>query len=329
MPKFLILRFSSIGDIVLTTPVVRCLKQQVKDAEVHYFMKKGFSGVLEGNPYIDKKFFLEDNLNDLVRRLKEEKYDAVIDLHHNLRTWRIKQKLGVKSHSFYKLNFEKWLIVNFKINRLPKKHIVDRYMETVQEYGVKNDGKGLDFFLSAEDEKAVASLPPGIREDDIGFVIGAKHFTKRLPEERISEVCRKLKRPVVLLGGKEDFEQADRITAAVNNSTGNIFNACGKYSIGRSAALVKHASKIITHDTGLMHIAAAFQKDIVSLWGNTIPEFGMAPYYGANSPGRSAILEVKDLYCRPCSKIGFEKCPKKHFRCMNDIPVEDIVNAGN
>ena len=329
MPKFLILRFSSIGDIVLTTPVVRCLKQQVKDAEVHYCTKQGFASVIEHNPWIDKRFYLGDNLSDLVQALKKEKYDAVVDLHHNLRTFRIKSSLGVKSYSFDKLNFEKWLMVNFKINRLPQKHIVDRYMETVKSLGVVNDGKGLEYFISPEDGKAIESLPENFRNGYIAFVVGAKHATKRLPLEKMVELCNRIQQPLVLLGGKEDFEIGESIINATkpgtrNQEPGTLFNACGKFSLNQSAALVKQAASVITHDTGLMHIAAAFKKDIVSIWGNTIPEFGMTPYYGS-APSKAAIMEVKNLYCRPCSKIGFEKCPKGHFRCMNDIPLEEIV----
>src|SRR5437868_7515395 len=143
MPKFLILRFSSIGDIVLTTPVIRCLKKQVKGAEVHYALKKSFADTLAHHPYVDKKFFLEDDLSALISELKKEKYDYIIDLHHNQRTFWIKQRLGVTSFSFSKLNLEKWLLVNLKINRLPGVSIVDRYMKTVESFGVKNDGQGL------------------------------------------------------------------------------------------------------------------------------------------------------------------------------------------
>jgi len=279
-----------------------------------------------------KIFFLEEDLSSLIRLLKEEKYDAVIDLHHNLRTFIIRQKLGARSFSFNKLNIEKWLMVNFKINRLPEKHIVDRYMETVQSFGVVNDGAGLDFFLSGEDEKAVSALPEIFQGGYIGFVIGAKHATKQLPLEKMIAICNNLHRPIVLLGGKEDFGKGELICSGVNPASGLqppafVFNACGKFSIGQSAALVKHASRIITHDTGLMHIAAAFKKDIISVWGNTIPGFGMTPYYGSADAGESAILEVKNLSCRPCSKIGFEKCPKKHFRCMNEISVEAITEV--
>src|SRR6185436_19626795 len=163
MPKFLIVRFSSIGDIVLTSPVIRCLKQQVKDAEVHYATKKNFAPVIEHNPFIDKKFYLEGDLGSLIKELKQEKYDYIIDLHNNLRTLQIKIQLGVKSYSFDKLNFEKWLMVNFKINRLPSAHIVDRYMQTVKPFGVVNHGKGLDYFLGLDEvqnsENIFSKLP--------------------------------------------------------------------------------------------------------------------------------------------------------------------------
>lgn len=321
MPKFLVLRFSSIGDIVLTTPVVRCLKRQLTNAEIHFATKKIFSTVIDGNPNIDKKFYLEDNLPELIRQLKKEKYDYIIDLHNNIRTLAIKLQLGVKSFSFNKLNFEKWLMVNFKIDRLPPVHIVDRYMATVKNFGVTNDGKGLDYFISSEDERVLEKFPSTHQQGYIGFVIGAKHFTKQLPAQKIISICKKISQPIILLGGKEDAGKAEII---MRESSSQIFNACGKFTLNESAALIKHSTKIISHDTGLMHIAAAFKKDIISVWGNTIPEFGMSPYLPGNN---SSVFEVKNLSCRPCSKIGFDSCPKKHFDCMNKINVDDIVKA--
>ncbi|MCX6290869.1 MAG: glycosyltransferase family 9 protein [Bacteroidetes bacterium] len=327
MPKFLILRFSSIGDIVLTTPVIRCIKQQVKNAEVHYATKKTFSEIIEHNPYIDKKIFLEENLSGLIHELKKEKYDYIIDLHHNLRTWLIKSRLGVKAFSFDKINFEKWLIVNFKINRLPRVHVVDRYMETVKSFNVTNDGLGLDYFITEQDEHVLKMLPASHQNGFIGFVIGANHTTKKLPNEKIISICKKLTQPVILLGGTEDFQNGEDIEKTVSASIGGhpIFNAAGKYRINESAALVKHASHIITHDTGLMHIAAAFKKEITSVWGNTIPEFGMSPYYGAMNKGNRTLVELKSLSCRPCSKLGYDHCPKKHFKCMTELDENKIV----
>ena len=211
-------------------------------------------------------------------------------------------------------------MVNFKINRLPNKHIVDRYLETVQSLGVINDGKGLDYFVSPDDEVDVKTLPTSHHNGYVGFVIGGKYKTKCLPVEKIISISKKINSPIILFGGKEDMEKANTITKVVGCK---IFNACGRYNINQAASLVKQAKKIITHDTGLMHIAAAFKKDIVSIWGNTIPEFGMYPYL---LDGNDQIIEIKDLSCRPCSKLGFDKCPKGHFKCMNLINEETMVN---
>jgi ADP-heptose:LPS heptosyltransferase len=229
----------------------------------------------------------------------------------------------VKSFSFDKLNFEKWLMVNFKINRLPHLHIVDRYMETVKSFGVVNDGKGLDYFLGLDEVKNADlifnQLPQTHRENFIAFVIGAKHYTKQLPAEKIVSICNKINKPVILLGGKEDFEKGRTIAESATNA----YNTCGKFSLNESTLLLKHALKVITHDTGLMHIAAAFKKEIISVWGNTIPEFGMVPYYG-NSEIKNAKFEIGNLSCRPCTKLGFEKCPKGHFKCMLELDEEAI-----
>lgn len=333
MPKFLIIRFSSIGDIVLTTPVIRCLKQQVKDAEVHYAMKRNFSEVLEHNPYIDKKYFLEDDLSALISQLKKEKYDYIIDLHHNQRTFLIKKQLGAKSFSFNKLNFEKWLLVNFKINSLPDVNIVDRYMKTVESFGVKNDGLGLDYFISPDDETIIDTLPENFRNGYIAFVIGAKHYTKQLPAEKIISICQKVSLPIILLGGKEDSAKAEKIIGglATLNPKHQTLNCCGKFSLNQSAAITKRSNKVITHDTGLMHIAAAFKKEIISVWGNTVPEFGMAPYYGKSEVGNQKS-EVRNLSCRPCTKIGFDKCPKGHFNCMmmqDENKIAEMANKEN
>src|SRR4051812_37393796 len=144
--KFLIIRFSSIGDIVLTTPVIRCLKQQVAGAEVHYLTKRGFKAVLENNPYIDKLHLLGDDLDETILQLQRENFDYIIDLHKNLRTLKVKRGLNkVKSVSFNKLNIQKWFLTAFKINMLPTVHIVDRYLQTIKKFGVENDGKGLDY----------------------------------------------------------------------------------------------------------------------------------------------------------------------------------------
>jgi ADP-heptose:LPS heptosyltransferase len=323
MTKILILRFSSIGDIVLATPAIRCIAKQVQGAEVHIATKPQFASILEANPYIGKVHTLPKDLSTLVAELKAERFDYIIDLHHNLRTSIIKARLGVKSYSFNKLNVKKFLITTFKINRLPDKHIVDRYIETASKLGVVNDGLGLDYFIRSAGEVDLQLLPVEFRNGYIGFVIGAKHATKRLPLERMIKLCMNIDYPVILLGGKEDSEIAGQIVTACKKP---IYNACGKFNLDQSASLVKQANVVISHDTGLMHIAAAYNKKILSIWGNTIPEFGMYPYLPAPE---SQIFEVKGLSCRPCSKIGYNKCPKKHFACMNEIDITALANRAN
>jgi lipopolysaccharide heptosyltransferase II len=325
MPKFLIIRFSSIGDIVLTTPVIRCIKEQVKDAEVHYLTKKSFEKIVSLNPNVSKTHCIEKDISEIIDVLKKEKYDYIIDLHNNIRSLQVKRALGAKSFSFNKLNFKKWLLVTFKINKLPAIHIVERYLAPLKQLGIVNDLKGLEFYIPEKDEINLSSLPLPQQKGYIGIVIGAAHFTKRLPPEKIVEVCKKIQQPIILLGGKEDKEIGEKIATAVGEK---VYNACGKYNLQQSASLVKQANAIITNDTGLMHIAAAFKKDIVSVWGNTVPEFGMYPYLsGKGENGRGAIIQVNGLSCRPCSKIGYQKCPKGHFNCMTAIDNNTIVKA--
>lgn len=326
--KILILRFSSIGDIVLTTPVPRTLKTQL-DAEVHYCTKPQYAGLLTPNPYIDRVHVLDKSLSALVRQLKAERYDYAIDLHHNIRTALIKRRLGVKSYSFNKLNTEKWLMVNLKINKLPNVHIVDRYMETVKPLGVKMDSLGLDYFIPEKDEVEQNWLPDTHREGFVAYAIGAQHNTKKLPTERMIELCDRINKPIVLLGDKKDAEVGEQVTRffARNEEHADrepvlqqlgkkavVYNACGKFNLNQSASLVRQADYVFTHDTGLMHIAAAFKKRIFCIWGNTIPAFGMYPY---RTP--FTVLENNRVSCRPCSKIGYAKCPKGHFKCMRDI----------
>lgn len=327
--KVLIIRFSSIGDIVLTTPVIRCIKTQLDNCQVHYCTKKQYAGILEANPYLDKLHLLEDSLDQLITELRKEGFDYIIDLHNNLRTRIIKLRLGKKAYRFDKLNYQKWLMVQFKIDQLPNRHIVDRYMETAAPLGVRSDNLGLDYFIPSKDEVEKDWLPESHRQGYVAYALGAQHNTKKLPLKRMIELCDRINKPIVLLGGKEDAENGRKIEDFFKprasgasyeegllalNKKAIIYNACGKFNLNQSASLVKGATHVFTHDTGLMHIAAAFQKHIFSIWGNTIPEFGMFPY-----KTKFSILEKKGLKCRPCSKIGYNSCPLQHFQCMNGI----------
>lgn len=321
VPKFLIIRFSSIGDIVLTTPVIRCLKKQVPDAEVHFLTKESFATIVESNPYVDKVHLLAHSWELMVEEIRIEEYDYIIDLHHNLRTLRLKRELGIRSFSFDKINIKKWIYTNLKWNLMPDLHIVDRYMKTVESFDVKNDNEGLDYFIPAKDEVKQKDIPVSHHAGYIGIVIGAAHFTKKMPVDKLKELCSKIDHPIILLGGKEDAEDGRQIASV---DPVKIYNACGKFNLNESADLVRRSKLIITHDTGLMHIAAALKKKIISVWGNTVPEFGMYPYYGEFNI-QDLKFETSGLRCRPCSKIGYEKCPKGHFKCMKQISTDAIV----
>jgi len=185
-------------------------------------------------------------------------------------------------------------------------------METLYSFGVRNDNKGLDYFVPEKDLVHIEQLPLTHRFGYIALVIGAALNTKKLPLHKLKELCTKMDLPVVLLGGPEDKADGDTI-ASVDPI--KVYNACGEFNINGSADLVRRSKLIISHDTGLMHIAAAFRRPIISVWGNTVPEFGMEPYYGKYE-AQNTKFEIEGLSCRPCSKIGYKRCPLGHFKCM-------------
>ena len=320
--KVLVVRFSSIGDIVLTTPVLRGLKEQIENIEIHYLTKKQFAPILQENPRIDKIYTIDNHIDELVDDLKKEKYAIIIDLHNNLRTKSLKFKLRRPSKSINKLNWKKWLFVQLKINTMPRKHIVDRYFETVASLGVKNDQKLCEYFISENDEVNVTEKLGVLPNEFVAIAIGAQFKTKKMPKELLVKIISKLKEPAVLMGGAMDADLAKELIALPSNSI--IKNACGGFNLSESASIVKQSKRLITNDTGMMHIATCFSVQIDSVWGNTVPDLGMYPYY-PNAKDKFSIHEVKGLNCRPCSKIGFQDCPKKHFDCMKKQNVQEIV----
>jgi ADP-heptose:LPS heptosyltransferase len=335
--KILIIRFSSIGDIVLTTPIIRCIKNRYPNAEIHYATKKNFASIMEANPYISKIHILDKDIQPLVLELLKEKFDVIIDLHKNFRSRYIKSLLKqafnskITYYTFNKLNVRKWLLANFKWNIMPDKSIVDRYFEGIRTFDVANDGQGLDYFTASSEALKKDDVPMSHSYGYVACAIGGQHATKQMPIEQWRKLCEAIKHPIMLLGGEDDFDMAEKIKQV---DSIKIYNACGKFSMSESAQLIQKSKLVITHDTGLMHVAAAYKKNVISIWGNTIPELGMFPYYGFNNlktnvSSQSFIFQVKDLVCRPCSKIGFNDCPKKHFNCMQQIQVLDIVSKAH
>lgn len=321
--KILVIRFSSIGDIVLTTPVIRTVHQQL-GAEVHFLTKSAFAPILLSNPHVARVITLSDDFDAMLETLKSEQYDHIIDLHHNIRTKRIKIALARPSTAFKKLNFQKWLLVRFGINRLPDVHIVDRYLGAGHSLGIMKDGKGLDVYIPPEKEIDIHATFGTDQGSYVAVVIGAAHQTKCLTTDQIARFCNSIGRPVILLGGKDEISKAQSIT--MHTTSDSVSDATGRFDILQSASIIRQAGVVITHDTGLMHIAAALQKPQVVIWGNTIPEFGMYPYYG-DAKTKWISIEQKGLPCRPCSKLGYPHCPKGHFKCILGHNVEDIVTA--
>lgn len=318
--KILIVRFSSIGDIVLTSPVVRALKEQLEDVEIHYLTKKSFTSLTEPNPNISKVYAIDKSIDEVIGYLKDERYDWIIDLHNNIRTNGLKSKLRRPTRTFRKLNWEKWLLVNLKKNRLPDIHVVDRYFETVKHLGVVPDGKPGDFIIDSANE--VDPETWGLLSGNyVTIAIGAQHETKCLPAVKLIELIEEINSPVVLIGGPSDEAKAAEIVSGLSK---RVVDTCGKLNLQQSASLVQQSKHLITHDTGMMHIASCFEVPMSTVWGNTVPAFGMYPYI-PGKPELFSMHQVANLSCRPCSKIGHDSCPKKHFRCMMDQNTDEII----
>jgi heptosyltransferase-2 len=321
--RLLFIRFSSIGDIVLTTPVIRCAKQQIPGVEIHFLTKLSMKEVTEANPYIDHFHYLDQDINALIPTLKKQSFDAVIDLHHNQRTWRIKRALGVKAFSYKKLSIQKIILTTLGIDLLKKEHITKRYMDTVTSLGVMDDGKGLDYFIPTHTQSVINDLPENFKSGYVGLVIGASYFNKKLPFEKLSTLIASIHFPIVLIGGPDDKE----VGVALQQNFGNrVFNACGTYRINESALFVKHAQYIVSHDTGFLHIACAFNKPTVTIWGATTPALQFSALYPTNSDSPRFDAIVPNLKCQPCAKQGSNHCPKGHFNCMQ-LQNTDLIAA--
>lgn len=324
--KFLVIRFSSIGDIVLASPAIRCLKQQVTGARVHFLTKQSFKAVTEANPYIDQFHYFNNNLSELIEELKAEQFDYIIDLHKNFRTALIRMKLKVPVLAYEKLSFQKFLLTRFGINRMPHRHITDRCLDAIAPTGAVNDGMGLDYFIPENQHISGNDIPMSHSAGFIAIVIGASYFTKKLPVEKLKELCSSIAFPIILVGGKEDRAEGEAIAAV---DPVKVYNACGKFSLHESADIVRRSKLVISHDTGLQYIACAFNKKVLAIWGGTSPLLDVEPYYGEKQLQQHASGKayenflVPGLSCQPCSNYGMRKCPKGHFKCMRqqDIPL--------
>lgn len=318
--RILIVRFSSIGDIVLTTPVVRALSCQWKGgAEIHFLCKKNFAEVLQGNPYIHKVWTIEKSVGEVADELRNCRFRLVVDLHRNLRSTELIAKLNAPFVRFRKHNLAKWLLVNVGINMLPEKHIVARYMQAVERFGIADDGKGLDFIIPAIERSSVNHLE--LPDQFAAFAIGAAHEGKRANNEQWRNFLLDCPLPVVLVGGLQDAENGEMILAETGSSGVNL---CGKLSISASAEVIRRSQFLLCGDTGMMHIGAALSKKIIVLWGCTVPTFGMYPF---RPHPESISLEPKNRGKRPCSKLGNRCKYGMPNRCITAIQRQDVASA--
>jgi ADP-heptose:LPS heptosyltransferase len=320
--KILVIRFSSIGDIVLTTPVVRRLKNQLdEEVEIHYLTKKQFAPLILSNPNVDVVHTIEKATAEVIEDLKSQGFAYVIDLHKNVRSAMVKKGLKQLSFTLEKLNWQKWLLVNLGIDRLPNKHIVDRYLDTIKAFGTKDDNRGLELVIAQEDQIDLSKLGMDFSDGYIALAIGGAHEGKRLPAERWPAILDNLPLPVVIVGDSIDRIPAELI---LKNTNRPAYNACGEFSIMQSASVVEQSRLVISGDTGMMHISSAFGKDIVSLWGCTVPNFGIGPY---RAGAKTVIIEPQGLNKRPCSKLGNRCKYGREKRCITHIQDQAIVEA--
>ena len=312
--RILVIRFSSLGDILLTTPFLRVLQKKIPSAKIDFLVKASFIDAIKLNPNINEVFAwqTEGELEKLVANLKTKKYDFVLDLQNNFRSKRVVSKLGIDSLVFKKPNIRKFLLVQLKLNFLKdKKQIPEKYIEVVPE--LELDDLGLELFLPENIKPKYQS-----KKNIIGLAPGAFHYTKRWPIEYYSDLGNKLTEDgfeIVIFGGKSDIEICNdlqkRITGSIDLSNDN--------QLYSTAADMKNCKLIVCNDSGLMHTAISVGVPVVSIFGSTVKEFGFTPFGVEN-----LIIENNNLSCRPCSHIGKSTCSKKHFKCMNELTAEMV-----
>ncbi len=338
--KTVVFRLSSIGDIVLTSPLLRVLRASAgPKARVDFVVKKEFADLVRFSHHLSVVHELDDSkgfpaLQELKEVLRMEQYDLVVDLHDSLRTVYLRNFCNTKEVvTVNKRVFARWQLVHLKRNVyggiVP---VADRYIESLREFGIENDGKGLELFIPDEIQFGVSGRMAKLRlnefEKVVGVCPGARHFTKRWQKEKYAEVCVRLAKEhhakILVFGGAQDKEDCRAIVSLVNNGAhaNAAVDLSGELSLLDVAAAMDFCDVIVTNDTGLMHIACSRQRKVVAVFGSTVKEFGFAPY-----GTESVVVENNSLHCRPCSHIGRPECPKGHFKCMADIGVDEVHSA--
>ncbi len=316
--KILVIRLSSIGDIILTTPVLRRLHAAYPDARIDFCTKPPFVTLLSSNPRLSAIYTTE--------QLPGEAYDLVVDLQNNHRSRTIVRSLNAKEKVKYqKENWKKWLMVQWKLDLYSaSQRVVDRYQAALNKFEVPDDLQGCELYPSPSDQAFAEPYAEGGTKT-LALCFGAKHFTKRFPPQRFAALLSLLLKGgsirVLLLGGREDASKATEILNALPPPyRSKVINLSGSCSLMQTAAILQLSDAVLTNDTGLMHMASAFGKKLFVLFGSSSSLFGFLPYHTPYD-----LFQVDGLPCRPCSHIGRNRCPKGHFRCMNDLSEERIA----
>jgi heptosyltransferase-2 len=351
--KFLIIRLSSMGDVILTSALIRSIKNSFPDSEIDFVTDKAFFEVLKHNPHLNKIILYDKTKTIAENNLLKNELSAdykIIDLQNNIRSLNFRKGLGSEISQMEKRRFQKLFLIHFKKNLFEKVAIPELYIKTAEKFGVKNDEKGLEIWLENE-KKLNNNYIPEVRFSNFikqnrqknrifAVALGAKHKTKQwLPEyfaELIVMLFQKYEADFYLLGGKEDTEVCQKVAALVKSKVAinhleniKIIDNSGKTSILETANLLNECDLLITNDTGVMHIGAARYLPIVAIFGSTSPILGFAPYYGKLIDTKLAEICELDLKCRPCTHIGKSKCPKKHFKCMKELTPELVFEKAN
>jgi heptosyltransferase-2 len=313
--RIIIIRLSSLGDILLTTPLIRSIKKQYENIKIDFLLREEYKDTLSYNPYINKLYFYQRNDNSKVfESLSSSKYDLCIDLQNNLRSAKVVSLLNCSNVKFQKHTIDKFLLVNFKINRLRDlPSIPVRYASSLK--GFQLDDEGLDLFLPEGIKTSIKN-----QGNTIGFCPGSRHLTKMWPEEYFIELGSRLLSEgfnIALLGGKSDREVCKRISEKIPSSV-DLSNNDDLLGI---ASEMKNCKLIVCNDSGMLHTACAVKTPVTVFFGSTVSEFGFTPYNNKN-----LILQNNCLSCRPCSHVGREKCPKGHFKCMLEVTPQKALN---
>ncbi|MDO8734760.1 MAG: lipopolysaccharide heptosyltransferase II [Elusimicrobiota bacterium] len=318
--KILIIRVSSIGDIVLATPLVRCLRTAVPSAQIDFLVKKKYSEILSANPYISNLIFFENNIVEPAQRIKKEKYDFILDIHNNFRTFLLTLFSGAKILRYKNYMFRRFFLAEFGLNFYKEREkipVFQRYLKTAESFGIFDDDKGLDFFIDKNVENKVEQI---LKNQYIGICPVAVWKTKRWPKENFIEVAKRILEKnnyeVLVFGGKNDFDYCENIKIQIGPKAKNL---CG-LSLQETAVAIRKCKHLLTNDTGLMHIAEALKVPVVAFFGPTVEEFGFYPQ------SEKSKFFSKDIFCRPCSTKGSKKCPVGDFRCMTEISVEEVFS---